>query len=223
MATLKKYNLTGQQIGSTEVSDEFIDFDVSGQMLKDYLVAIRNNARQWSASTKTRKEVAHTTKKCYKQKGTGNARHSDLVAPQYRGGGIAHGPKPKFDVNTRINKKEKRAAIRYLIAHLMHQNSVILIDETSVEAPKTKIISHFLSKVGVKGRVLFLGEGNYSEVDGKSFSVHTPQHENFRLSLRNIPKVEFKLARNISGQDVALAKTIVMTPAALEEIIEWLS
>ena len=97
-------------------------------MIKDYIVALRANARQWSANTKTRSEVKHTTKKPHPQKGQGRARQGSLVSPQYRGGGRVFGPKPKFDQHVRINQKERKAAIRFFLAEKLKENRVWLIE-----------------------------------------------------------------------------------------------
>ncbi len=115
-ANLKKFNLAGKEIGTVELDDAIVNAEANSQMIKDYIVALRANARQWSASTKTRAEVVHTTKKPFAQKGTGQGRQGTLVAPHHRGGGRAHGPRPKFDQHIKLNKKKKRAVIRALIA-----------------------------------------------------------------------------------------------------------
>ena len=101
MPNLKKYNLAGQEVGEVTLEDSLTSANKNLQMIKDYLVAIRANARQWSANTKGRSEVNHTTKKPHPQKGTGNARQGSLAAPQYKGGGRVFGPKPKFDQHER--------------------------------------------------------------------------------------------------------------------------
>ncbi len=227
MATLKKYNITGKAIGDVKVDDRFVEAEANGQMIKDYITAIRANARQWSANTKTRSEVNHTTKKPHPQKGQGRARQGMLSAPQYKGGGRVFGPKPKFDQHVRINKKERRAAIRYLISEKIRENKLLIIEETSLDAPRTKSITSFLKTVNVNhGRVLFLGETNRTtiEFDDVSFQVDvaSTQHENFIKSLRNLPKVEFTLASNLSGYDVMLAQHMILTEAALNELTEWL-
>ena len=77
-------------------------------MIKDYIVALRANKRQWSANTKGRTEVNHSNKKPWRQKGTGNARQGTFAAPQFKGGGVVFGPKPKFDQHVRINRQERR-------------------------------------------------------------------------------------------------------------------
>src|SRR6202140_3459890 len=113
MTTLKKYNLQGKVVGEVEIDEQLANAEANPQMIKDYIVAIRANARQWSANTKTRAEVNHSNKKPHAQKGTGKARQGYLGAPQYKGGGRVHAPRPKFDQHVRINKKERRAAIRH--------------------------------------------------------------------------------------------------------------
>ena len=226
MATLKKYNLSGQEIGTVEVSDLIVNAEVNGQMIKDYIVALRANARQWSASTKTRAEVCHTKRKPHPQKGGGRARQGSLASPQYKGGGRVHAPRPKFDQHVRINRKERLAAIRCLLGEKIRTNKVKIVDSFSLDAPKTKIVSNFIANAGIQGKSLFLGEGNYVDIgaDGVKHlvSVQTTQYDNLILSLRNIPKTEFSLAKNINGYDVLVAGEIVLTEAALNEISDWL-
>lgn len=224
MATIKKFNLSGNELGTVELDKTLVEAEANGQMIKDYIVALRANARQWSASTKTRAEVAHTTKKPFAQKGTGQGRQGSLVAPHHRGGGRAFGPRPKFDQNIRLNKKERRAAIRALLAEKIRENRVIVLEDTKLSAPKTKTISSFLDAAGLEGRTLFLGEGNYEKNEnGAKVSAPCNQHDNFVKSLNNIPRIGFQLARNVNGYDLLIANDIVVTAAALKEINEWLS
>lgn len=227
MATLKKYNLAGKEIGQVTVDERLINAEANSQMIKDYIVALRANARQWSANTKTRSEVKHTTKKPHPQKGQGRARQGSLVAPQYRGGGRVFGPKPKFDQHVRINQKERKAAIRFLIAEKLKENRVWLIENTEMDAPKTKTIANFLKELDINGRVLFLGEGAYTEVETEGkvqrVSVSTTKHDQFVKSVRNLPKSHFMLASNISGYDVMIAQDIILTESALHELNQWLS
>lgn len=226
MATLKKYNFDGKEIGQVQVNDAFVNAEANGQMVKDYIVAIRENARQWSANTQTRAEVNHTTKKPHPQKGGGRARQGRLSSPQYKGGGRVFGPKPKFDQHVRINKKERKAAIRFLLGEKIRNNKVRVIESTEMEAPKTKAVANFVKVSGVKGRVLFLGEGQYTEFphgeSTRSVSVQSNKHDNFVLSMRNIPKTEFSLAKNINGYHLMVAHEIVLTESALEELNQWL-
>ncbi len=226
MAKLNKYNLAGESIGHVEVDDLLVNAEANGQMVKDYIVAIRANARQWSASTKTRAEVKHTTKKCQPQKGQGRARHGSLVAPQYRGGGRAFGPRPKFDQHIRINQKERQAAIRALLGEKFRKNKIWVIDSTEMEEPKTKVIDQFINQHNMR-RVLFLGDTDMAEFQFEQeiyrFSISSDKHDVFKLSLRNIPNADFKLASNISGYDVMVAHEIVVTESALIELNEWLN
>lgn len=227
MTTLKKYNLAGEEIGQVAIDERLINIEANNQMIKDYIVALRANARQWSANTKTRAEVRHTTKKPHPQKGQGRARHGSLVGPQYRGGGRVFGPKPKFDQHVRINQKEKRAAIRFLISEKFKENRILLIDQTTMDAPKTKILSDFLKSHQVKGRVLFLGEHSYVEVqtEGKvqRTTVSDPKHNHLIKSASNLHKAKFMLTSNISGYDVMVASVIIMTESALHELNQWLN
>ena len=226
VATLKKYNLEGREVGQVQINEALLNAEANGQMVKDYIIAIRENARQWSANTKGRSEVNHTTAKPHPQKGGGRARQGMLSAPQYKGGGRVFGPKPKFDQHVRINKKERKAAIRFLLGEKFRENKVHLIESTTLEAPQTKVIASYVKARDVKGRVLFLGEGNYAEVDEgdskKLVSVQCNKHNNFVKSLRNIPKTEFSLAKNINGYHIMVAHEIVLTESALNELNEWL-
>lgn len=226
MASLTKYNLEGKATGNVQVHEALSEAEANGQMIKDYIVALRANARQWSANTKGRSEVNHTTKKPHPQKGGGRARQGSLAAPQYKGGGRVFAPKPKFDQHIRINKKERKAAIRCLIGEKIRENKIHVIENTRLEEPKTKSIAQFMEALQIGRSVLFLGESNFNEIvvgeHTAKFNVYTPQHENFIKSLRNIPKVKFSLATNISGYHVLLAHDIVITEAALEELSQWL-
>ncbi len=227
MSTLKKYNLAGQEVGNVAVSEVLTLAEANGQMIKDYIVALRANARQWSANTKTRAEVNHSTKKPHPQKGGGRARQGRLSSPQYKGGGRVFGPRPKFDQHVKINKKERKAAIRFLISEKIRENHIFILDSIDVKEPRTKTVAEFIEKAGLTGIILFLGEGQYAEVKTedvvKRVSVQTEKHDNFIKSMRNIPKAEFSLATNISGYDVMRARNIVMTEAAFNELNDWLT
>lgn len=228
MATLKKYNFNGKEIGNVELDDEFVATEANGQMIKDYITALRANARQWSASTKTRGEVSHSTKKPHRQKGMGRARQGSLVSPQFRGGGRVGTPRPKFDQNIRINKKERRAAIRALIAEKIRENRFFVVDSIQLDSPKTKAVCQFMKATKLDGkRVLFLGEGSFQEITTgdvtQTVNVYTDKFDNFALSMRNIPKTQFALASNVSGYDVVVAHDIVVTEAGFEELKNWLS
>ncbi len=227
MTSLKKYSIQGQELGEVHVSEALRDATVHSQLIKDYIVAIRHNARQWSANTKRRSEVNHSTKKPHPQKGQGRARQGSLAATQYKGGGRPMGPKPKFDQHVRINQKEKRLAIRSLLADKIRQGNVIVLDSTAMNEPKTKTVQNFLDNLSIEKRVLFLAEGSFVEIGlperVQKISIHSPAHENMKKSIRNIPGAAFMLAMNVSGYDMALAQHVVVTEAALKELEQWLA
>lgn len=227
MSNFKKYNLEGKETGNVAINSELLEAVASSQTIKDYIVALRANLRQWSANTKGRSEVNHTTKKPHPQKGGGRARQGSLAAPQYKGGGRVFGPKPKFDQHVRINRKEKLAAIRCLLAEKLKNEKFYVVDDLALDAPKTKVVANFLEKLDLKGRVLFLGEAEYSEIDfgdfTEKFHITSERHNNFVRSMRNIPKMSFALAKNINGYDLMLANQLVVTEKALQELQEWLA
>ncbi|MGR3951420.1 MAG: 50S ribosomal protein L4 [Chlamydia sp.] len=226
MASLKKYTIQGHEMGVVQVSDELHEATVHSQLIKDYIIAIRHNARQWSANTKRRHEVNHSTKKPHPQKGQGRARQGSLAATQYKGGGRPKGPKPKFDQHIRINQKEKRLAIKALLAEKIREGRVIILDSTAMEVPKTKVMQNFLDVLGMEKRVLILGEGSFVEIGlpevAHKISIRSDLHENMKKSLRNIPGVSFMCAMNTSGYDMALAQHVVVTESAFKELEEWL-
>ena len=210
-AKCKKYDLDGKQTGEVEIEfDEAMTANT--QSIKDYIVALRANARQWSANTKGRHESNHSGAKPHPQKGTGRARQGFLGAPQYKGGGRVHSPKPKFDQHVRINRKERQAAIRSLLIQKIQNNELVVLDgnmDAHFEKPKTKAISQFITSLEANGkRVAYL----FSDV------VATPAFWNFRLSMRNIPKVASMRLRNVNGYDLLVNKKLVVMASAIEDL-----
>lgn len=214
MATLKKFDLNGKEVGSVQVDDALLKATAHPQSVKDYLVAIRKNARQWSANTKTRAQINRTGRKPHPQKGQGRSRQGDLAAPQYKGGGIVFGPKPKFDMHVRINKKERRAAIRSMIAQKIRENRVYILQKGSLAEPKTRAVAEFFDKMdGAKRRILVLAESK-----AVSQEMGNP-HEAFFKSMRNIPKKEYSLVPQMNGYSLALAQDLVVLESALDEFL----
>ena len=159
MTSLKKYDLSGNAIGQIEIDPTLLECVANSQMIKDYIVALRANKRQWSANTKDKSEVNHGGAKPHPQKGTGKARQGTLAAPQYKGGGRVFGPKPKFDQHVRINKKERRLAIKHLLAEKIREGKLHVLKNEGLETPKTKVVTNFMNVLGLADkRVLFLGE-----------------------------------------------------------------
>jgi large subunit ribosomal protein L4 len=206
VAILKKYDLSGKEIEAIQVDDALLDSSAHPQMIKDYIVAIRNNARQWSASTKGRSEINRTGRKPHPQKGQGRSRQGDLAAPQYKGGGIVFGPKPKFDQHVRINKRERQAAVRFLLAEKIKANQVHILKSEKMAKPQTQKLAHFLKAVNLLDqRVLFLDTAN--------------GHKEFLLSLRNIPKKEYSILFNINGYNLALCRDVVILDSAFDQLL----
>ena len=209
MAKLKKVDLTGKRLGDIEISDQLFPEKISSQSVKDYIVAIRRNMRQWSANTKGRSEVRATSKKPHAQKGTGRARQGSIVAPQYRGGGIVFGPKPKFNQHVKINKKERRAAIRYLIKEKIAEGSFFVLDQGEFEEPKTKRVAQFLKKMEMDNkRVLFV-----KAIDDKN---------HFSKSLSNLPKVELGTPNTLNAYTLMKAKFVITLDSAMEALTKQL-
>lgn len=218
MALLKKYNLTGKEIGQVSVDDEMLAMTGNSQMIKDYLVALRANARQWSANTKTRAEVCHSGKKPHPQKGTGRARQGYLGAPQYKGGGRVHAPRPKTEQHVRINKKEKRAAIRGLLIEKILAGNVHVLSYEPLEEAKTKYVAAFLKGCQLEDKkVLFLGEAVVEKG-----AVSAQNHALFVRSMKNISTSQFKQVPQVSGYDVLVSQTLVIMESAIDQLMQML-
>lgn len=226
MASLKKYNLQGSEVGEIDFDDQFLDLTANPQMIKEYIVALRSNARQWSACTKGRSEVKHTTKKPHPQKKLGRARQGSLVAPQFRGGGIVFGPKPKFDQHVRVNKKERRKAIRYLLAQKIKENKLIVLEETKLGKPQTKLFANFIKTLNLKGKILFLSESQFDEVEShgevKQNTVSSDKHLNMARSISNLPKTAFNFISNLNAYDITWSSYLCVNENAVPQISQWL-
>ncbi|MBF5050748.1 50S ribosomal protein L4 [Candidatus Clavichlamydia salmonicola] len=216
---LSKYNFEGRQVGELSVDEDFLNTQVSSQAAKDYLVALRKNKRQWSASVKGRSEVSHSTRKPFRQKGTGNARQGTLAAPHYRGGGIVFGPLPKFNQHVRINKKERRAVIRLLFAEKIKSNAVCLVEDnvftSTFDVPKTSQALSFLNLLPIQKRQMIFVS---------SSSLAGDFCFNFRKSVRNLTGFrDFLLGVNLNGYDLAVARSLIIAESAFVEMIDLLT
>lgn len=209
MVSLKRYNLQAEEGPSLEIQENLLKLDVNHGMVKDYIVAIRKNKMQRSSNTKDKSEVKATGKKPHKQKGLGRARQGSLVSPQFKGGGVVFGPKPKRNPLIKINKKEKRLAIKFLISEKIKENRVCILDEF-MEKPKTKMFFDFLKKLQINDkRVLVLAS-------------RKDNYENVRKSVINIPKKRFMLISNVNGYELALSSNIIALGSAIDEIVDIL-
>lgn len=214
--SLKKFDLKGKESGTVAIEASLLKPAQNQQMIKDYIVAIRKNLRQWSANTKGRIEVSRTGKKPHPQKGQGRARQGCLAAPQYKGGGIVFGPRPKFDQHVRINRKERRAAVRTLLIEKIQAGEVVVLKKPAMKEPSTKQVAEFVRSQGSENRrVLFLGETDPEKRDDVGRNL-------FIKSMRNIPKTGYVLAGNVNGYDLMVSQKIVVMETAVDELLAML-
>lgn len=177
--------------------------DKGAQALKDAITAIRNAQRAGTASTKGKGEVAGSNKKPWKQKGTGNARAGFRQSPVWRGGGVAHGPKPRCYVQ-KVNKKVMALAFARAMSDKLAAGEVIVIDQFAFEAPKTKLMAGFLKEIGVERSALVV-TAEYDELLEKV--------------VRNLPRVDYATAIELNPYAVMLFKNIVCDKAGYDALL----
>ncbi len=212
MAKLKTYDMKGKEVGDVNVDDKLLDVSANSQMIKDYLVALRHNRRQWSANTKGRSEINHSNAKPHPQKGTGRARQGTIKATQYKGGATVFGPKPKFDQHVRINRKERRLAIHFLLAEKIKEGNVRVLKLETLKEAKTKQIAELLKGIGINGKkILFLSGTSVKEKESRT---------QFYLSMRNIPRTSFMPVEGISGYDVINTQELIVVDSALDQLMK---
>lgn len=214
MAVLKKYDIEAKEVGEVDVKPKKAKSEAIPQLIKDYIVAVLENRRQWSASTKGRKEVNHSGQKPHKQKGTGKARQGTLAAPQYKGGGRVFGPKPKFDQRVNINRKQKAVAVHAIAAGKVAEDRVFFLKDPALKAPKTKALGAFLSKLGLEGKRALFIKGAMDKESATDLA--------FQRSVRNLVKVECFDFNVVSGYDIAKAGTIFILDSAEKEFVNWM-
>ncbi len=210
MAKLKHYDIEGKELGEIELNDAILTTEVNHQQVKDYLVAMRRNKRQWSASTKGRSDINHSNAKPHAQKGTGKARQGTIKAPQYRGGATVFGPKPKFDQFVRINRKERRKAIAYLLSDKVASQNVVCLKMPTMEKPQTGVFAKFLQKVGLEKETVLFVDKEYEPINDEKM--------HFYLSMRNIKKMRFRPVEALSGEDVMRSRKIIILDSAIDEL-----
>lgn len=224
MSNLKKFDIQGKKKGEVKLNKAWLDFELNPQVIKDYVVAIRANARQWSANTKGRSEVNHSTQKPHPQKKLGRARQGRLSSPQYKGGGVVFGPKPKFDQHVRINKKERQAANHYLLAQKVKNDNVVVLEDHNPDSPKTKTYAELIKSLKLEGSVLFVMPGSYQEIKTDTgsvkVSVKSTNFNNALLSIRNLEKAQSARAPQLNAYQIMKFKNIVISESALSELME---
>lgn len=159
MAKLALYNMSGENTGTIDVSDDIFAVEVNKAVLHDVVVNYLANQRQGTQSTKTRTEVRGGGIKPWRQKGTGRARQGSIRAPQWTGGGIVFGPKPR-DFSYRLNKKVRRLALKMALSSKVNSEDIMVVEDLKFDEIKTKAGAKFLSDMGVSGKVLVVTAEN---------------------------------------------------------------
>lgn len=207
--SLNVLNIKGQPTGRTvELPSEIFGLVPNDHAIylavKEYMA----NQRQGTHDSKERNEVARTTKKFKKQKGTGGARAGSLKNPMFKGGGRAFGPHPR-EYNQKVNKKVKVLARKSALSQLAASNSIIVLEDFTFDAPKTKQFVSLLQNINASGK--------------KSILV-TPEYNSMvYLSGRNIPKASIQVAKDLSTYEILNTSTLVLTESSIEKIKSTLS
>jgi large subunit ribosomal protein L4 len=205
MVSLPIYDRSGAEVGKYEIDPVQLAPRISKQLLHDAVVMYQNNLRQGSAKTKSRAEVSGTTKKMYRQKGTGNARAGSIRSGIRRGGGHIHSRQPR-DWSYRLPKKALRIATRMAVASRLVDNEVTLIDQLSFAEPKTREMAAILKAL---------------KIGGESVLVTVPGHDvNVYKSLRNMAGVSVLPVSELNALNVLLPKRLLMTTSALDAFRE---
>jgi len=200
---VKKYAIDGSESGTVEISKELSSYKPNQTLLAQYIRVYLANQREGNASSKTRAEVSGTTKKVYKQKGTGGARHGSKKAPIYKGGGVVGGPKPA-EYRLQLSKKQRQGTLLSALAYQVHQGSVSVVESEIVKLPpKTKTISSFLQKIKMNNtKVLFVLP------DAKGIGLIK--------STRNIPQAITTHMGSLNAYDILQAQNILVVAEAFK-------
>ena len=186
-----------------ELKDEIFGVEVNEHLLHKAVVAQLANKRQGTQSAKTRSDVSGGGKKPWRQKGTGHARQGSIRAPQWTGGGVVFAPKPR-DYEVKMNKKEKRAALKSALTSRVQEEKIFVIDELKVDEIKTKTMVAFLKSLDLNKALIVLNDND----------------QNVICSARNIQNVKTALTNTINVFDILKYDALVLDKAALETIEE---
>ena len=203
MANVAVYNMEGNEVGTMELNDTVFGVEVNEHLVHLAVVNRLANMRQGTQKAKTRSEVSGGGRKPWRQKGTGHARQGSTRAPQWTGGGVVFAPTPR-DYSFKMNKKEKRLALKSALTSRVQENKFIVLDELKLDAIKTKDMKKVLDNLKVNKALVVLGEGS----------------ENVVLSARNIPNVETAPVSSINVYDILKYNTVITTKAAVASIEE---
>ena len=203
MANVSVYNIEGKEVGSIELNDAVFGVEVNEHLVHMAVVNQLANNRQGTQSAKTRSEVSGGGRKPWRQKGTGHARQGSTRSPQWTGGGVVFAPTPR-DYSMKLNKKEKRAALKSVLTSKVQENKFIVVDELKFDEIKTKAMKNVLANLKADKALVILNDND----------------QNVVLSARNIEGVETALTNTINVFDLLKHNTVVVTKAAVETIEE---
>jgi large subunit ribosomal protein L4 len=204
MATVTVVDTQGKEVATRDLPAQIFEAKVSVPLMHQVVVAGMASLRRGTHSTKTRGEVSGGGKKPWRQKGTGRARQGSNRAPQWSGGGVAHGPQPRSH-DMRVNKKMKQGALRSALTDALQSGKLAVIDELAFEGPKTKDAVEVLDALELIGKVLLvLPEPSSDGAVEKSF--------------RNIPTVRIAYARSLGVYEVLASDRVLFTAAALDAL-----
>ena len=204
MANVSVYNMEGKEVGTMELNDAVFGVEINDHLVHLAFVRQLANNRQGTQKAKTRSEVSGGGRKPWRQKGTGHARQGSTRSPQWAGGGVVFAPTPR-DYSLKMNKKERRAALKSVLTSRVQENKLIVLDELKLDEVKTKAMQNVLNNLNVSKALVVLADNDANVV----------------LSTRNIPDVVTALPNTINVYDVLKYNTVILTKAsaaAIEEV-----
>ena len=203
MANVSVYNMEGKEVGTIELNDAVFGVKVNEHLVHMAVVQQLANNRQGTQKAKTRSEVSGGGRKPWRQKGTGHARQGSIRAPQWTGGGVVFAPVPR-DYSFKLNKKEKRLALKSVLTSRVQENKLIVVDELKMDAIKTKSFKQVMDNLKVAKGLVVLAEND----------------ENVVMSAKNIYGIDTTLTNEINVYDILKAGTLVLTKDAVKKIEE---
>ena len=203
MANVAVYNMEGKEVGTIELSDAVFGVEVNEHLVHMAVVQQLANNRQGTQKAKTRSEVSGGGRKPWRQKGTGHARQGSTRSPQWTGGGMVFAPVPR-DYSFKLNKKEKRAALKSALSDKVQTSSLIVVDELKFDEIKTKNFVQVMDNLKVQKGLVVIDDNDTNVV----------------MSARNVDGVDTTLVNTINVYDIMKAKKVVLTKAAVAKIEE---
>ena len=203
MANVSVYNMEGKEVGTIELNDAVFGVEVNEHLVHMAVVNQLANNRQGTQKAKTRSEVSGGGRKPWRQKGTGHARQGSTRSPQWAGGGVVFAPVPR-DYTLKMNKKEKRAALKSALTSRVQENKLIVVDELKFDSIKTKAMASVLKNLNVNKALVVLNDNDTNVV----------------MSAKNIPDVKTAQTNTINVFDILKYNTVVLTKDAVATIEE---